>query len=208
MDAEAAVCVCTGTGQSPNNRLDYGAMSLWCLRAAAGQSPADGPCQLLQQIASQAKQQEPQSSAPGLTMRMHQLLGRVRQRAQQALLLRRGGPADIPDLILLLLPDEPHDSLQDPGSDEALPQLADFDALMKLCGSLSVPCAYATTAQHAWEQLNAEHGLGVSSKPQMVPPVLLTQPEAAANGHQMQADLVLKLHGVLSLINQGQGAKL
>ena len=186
---------------------DTGAMRLWCLRATATpclDQSAAANVRLLQQIASQTAQQLPSSPAPGMTARMQQLLGKVRQRAQQSLLLRRDCPAQVPDLVLLMLSEETGAQAgNEPGNGSLRLQVAAYSRLIQLCGSLGVRCTLATALPQAWQQLHAE------SKPPLLAPVLMSVPDASVPDlQQAQLDVLIKVHGTLSLPHLTQDAKL
>lgn len=112
----------------------------------------------------------------------------------------------MPDLLLLMLPEESvaESKIEDvPGKGSLRLQVAIYSRLIQLCGSLGVRCALATSLPQAWQQLPAE------SKPPLLSPVLLSVPNASAPYHQQaQLDVLIKMHGTLSLPQLTQDAKL
>ena len=194
---------CGASGARTSRFLwDTGAIRLWCLRATAASSidkTADSTLHLLQQIASQAAQQLPNSPVPGMTARIQQLLGKVRQRAQRTLLHSRDCPADMPDLAVLMLPEQ---NLTEPDAAHGISNLqlqsAAYSRFVRACGSLGVQCVLATSQPEAWQQLHA------ISKQTLLPPVLLN----VTDHLQAQVDVLLKVHGALSLPHLTQEAKL
>ena len=190
---------------------DSGSIRLWCLRATARESleeSGNGAGRLLQQIA--ASRAQPNSASPALAMsvRMQQLLQKLRQRAQHVLLLKQDCPGDVPDLILLMLPAADGAS---PGAAFSIQmQLAAYDSLVQVCASLGVLCTLTTAQPHVWEQLLSEHHVSTSSGPPVLAPMLVGGPSMPPGDHmQLQLNLLLSIHSMLSsTTSRMQDAKL